>query len=250
MMFAVVIAMIPVLYTVVGDRSAYYIGRTLWFGLICLYSLVMNVVQVHWINLHEEFKCHGNITYTCFVECFEQLFSIPIIEMWYYFYFIFIALFFLMEYFMAQIRHNYTKVKVKTTQQPENSGEVQKGSMEAIRKQSPPKKIDFLNFHQEKKLLYLYLLHSLLQVGIQTVFLCLLTFKHLPIMRQGKTHCSTNSCSTPIHCLIRNSPGKRMSIYGLITLSTVNISLGSGYFIYSIHHYLLEARSASKIQIY
>lgn len=242
--------MIPVLYTVVGDRSAYYIGRTLWFGLICLYSLVMNVVQVRWINLHEEFKCHGNITYPCFVECFEQLFSIPIIGMWYYFYFIFIALFFLMEYFMAQIRHNYTKVKVKTMQQPENSEEVEKGSMEATRKQSPSQKIALLNLHKEKKLLYLYLLHSLLQVGIQTVFLCLLTFKHLPIMRQSKTRCSTNSCSTPIHCLIRNSPGKRMSIYSLITLSTVNISLGSGYFIYSIHHYLIEARSASKIQIY
>lgn len=163
-----------------------------------------------------------------------------------------------MEYFTAQIRHNYTKVKIETMQQPENSGEVEKGSMEAIRKQSSSQKIDFLNFHKEKKLsvstyilyLYLYLLHSLLQVGIQTVLLCLLTFKHLPIMRQSKTHCSTNSCSTSIHCLIRNSPGKRMSIYGLITLSTINISLGSGYFIYSIHHYLLEARSASKIQIY
>lgn len=242
--------MIPVLYTAVGDRSAYYIGRTLWFGLICLYSLGMNVVQVHWINLHEEFKCHGNITYPCFVECFEQLFSISIIGMWYYFYFIFIALFFLMEYFMAQIWHNYTKVKIETMQQPENSGEVEKGSMEAIRKQSSSQKIDFLNFHKEKKFLYLYLLHSLLQVGIQTVLLCLLTFKHLPIMRQSKTHCSTNSCSTSIHCLIRNSPEKRMSIYGLITLSTINISFGSGYFIYSIHHYLLEARSASKIQIY
>lgn len=80
-MLAVTISMIPVLYTAVGDRSAYYIGRTLWFGLICLYSLGMNVVQVHWINLHEEFKCHGNITYPCFVECFEQLFSISIIEM-------------------------------------------------------------------------------------------------------------------------------------------------------------------------
>lgn len=238
--------MIPVLYTVVGDKSTYYIGRTLWFSLICLYSLAMNVVQVHWINLREEFKCHGNITYPCFVECFEQLFSIPIIGMWYYFYFIFIALFFLMEYFMAQIRHNYTKVKMETMQQPENSEEVEKGSMEAIRKQSPSQKIALLKFHQEKKLLYLYLLHFLLQVGLQTVLLCLLTFKHLPVISQNNFYCSTNDCPGPYHCLIWEVSEKWLSIYTLSTFSAIIILLGIGSFVYGIYHYLLRARSVSK----
>nr|XP_015859972.1 uncharacterized protein LOC107402338 [Peromyscus maniculatus bairdii]XP_042129907.1 uncharacterized protein LOC107402338 [Peromyscus maniculatus bairdii]XP_042129908.1 uncharacterized protein LOC107402338 [Peromyscus maniculatus bairdii] len=249
MMVALTIAVIPVLHTAAGDQSGYYIGRTLWFGLICLYSLVIYVVQVPWHKIREEFNCLGNSTYPCLVECYEQLFSIPITGMWYYFYFIFIALFFLMEFFIAQIRHKHIKIKMKSMpQESENIAEMEKGSMEAIRKQSSSQVL-FLNFHQEKKLLYLYLFHSLLQVSIQTVFLCLLTNKHLPIVSQGKTHCSTNSCAT-LHCLIRKTAEKRVTIYGLITLSIIIIFLGAGYFLYSIHHYLLQVQSASKIQIY
>lgn len=87
---------------------------------------------------------------------------------------------------MAQIWHNYTKVKIETMQQPENSGEVEKGSMEAIRKQSSSQKIDFLNFHKEKKFLYLYLLHSLLQVGIQTVLLSMPAHIQTPAHNETK----------------------------------------------------------------
>ncbi|KAL6088567.1 hypothetical protein STEG23_030561 [Scotinomys teguina] len=250
MTLAVTIAMIPVLYTVAGDRSGHYIGRTLWFGLICLYSIVMYVVQVSWDNIHEEFTCHGNITTPCLVECYEQLFSIPITGMWYYFYFLFITLFFLMEFVMAQIRHKHVKTKMKSKwQEPESTVDVGRGSREAVRKQGPSQVTAFLNFHQEKKLLYLYLFHSLLQISIQTVFLCLLTNTHLPIVSQGKIHCSTNTCST-LHCLIRKTSEKMVTIYGLITLSICIIFLGAGNFIYSIHHYLQRAQSASKIQIY
>lgn len=241
--------MIPVLYTAAGDKSGYYIGRTLWFGLIHLYSLVMYVVQVHWNKNHEDFNCHGNITRSCRVECFEELFSIPITGMWYYFYFIFITLFFIMEFFMAQIRHKHTKVKEKSMQETDNTREMEKGTMEAIRKQSPSQETSSQNFHQKKAFLYLYLLHTLLQVSFQTMFLCLLTFKHLPIVSHGKTHCNTNSCSTSFHCLLMKTSAKKMTIYGLITLSIINIVLGASYFIYSIYHYLLEARSASKIPI-
>ncbi|EGW09373.1 hypothetical protein I79_006565 [Cricetulus griseus] len=241
--------MIPVLYTVAGDKSGYYIGRTLWFGLIYLYSIVMYVVQLPWNKIHEEFDCHGNISRCCVVECFEQLFSIPITGMWYYFYFLFLALFFLMEFFMLQVRHTHIKVKVKSKQETDKTVDMEKDFMEAFMKQSQPQKIPILNFHQKKTLLYLYLFHALLQVSIQTVFLCLLLFKHLPIVSQSKSHCNTNSCSTPLHCLLSKTSAKRMTVYGLITLSITNIVLGASFFIYSIYHYLLEEHSPSKIPI-
>lgn len=239
MTIVVTIAMLPVLYTVAREKSGYYIGRILWLGLSYIYSILICVVQLPWNNIHEEFNCHGNITYLCLVECFEQLFSIPITGMWYYFYFIFIAFLFLMEFLMAQIRHKHAKVKVKSMQETENSEE-----MEAI------KNIFFVNFHQEKKLLYLYLLHFLLQVSIQVVFLCVLTFKHLPIVSQDNIHCSTNSCSTPFHCVMTYTAVKKMTIYALITMSILIIVFGTSYFIYCIYHYLVAARSASKILIY
>lgn len=240
------IGVIPVLYSMASDKSGYYTGRTLWLGLISVYSMVVYMVRLPWYHLYDDFKCHESIAYPCLTECFEQVFSIPITEMWGYCYFLFILLFFLMEYFMAQIRHNYTKVKVKTTQQPDNSGEVEKGSMEAIRKQSPSQKIDFLNFHQEKKLLYLYLLHFLLQVSIQTVLLCLLTFKHLPVISQNNFYCSTNDCPGPYHCLIWEVSEKWLSIYTLSTFSIIIILLGIGSFVCGIYHHLLRARSVSK----
>lgn len=50
----------------------------------------MYVAQWPW-HSYEDVKCQGNITYPCPMECFKQLFTIPILEMWCYFYFIFIS---------------------------------------------------------------------------------------------------------------------------------------------------------------
>lgn len=243
------IGVIPVLYSVASDQSGYYAGRTLWLALISVYSMVVYVVRLPWQHIYEDFKCHENIAYPCLMECFEQLFTIPFSEMWCYFYFIFITLFFLMEFFMAQIRHKHNKVKEKSVQEPENTGEMEKGSMEAIRKLSPSQKISFLKFHEERELLYLNLLHFLLQVSIQTVSFCLITFKHLPMISQNSFYCSTSECPGPYHCLIWEASEKQLSIYTLSTFSVIIILLGTGSFVYTIYHHLLMARSVSKIRI-
>ncbi|XP_040594983.1 uncharacterized protein LOC121137128 isoform X2 [Mesocricetus auratus] len=179
--------------------------------------------------------------------------AIPVLyslaEMWSYFYFIFITLFFLMEFFMAQIRHKHTKVQEKSMQETDNTEEMEKGIMEAIRKQSPSQKTSFQNFHKERELLYLNLLHFLLQVSIQTVSFCMLTFKHLPMISQNSFYCSTNDCPGPYHCLIWEAFEKQLSIYTLSAFSVIIILLGTGSFVYSIYHHLLMARSVSKVRI-
>nr|XP_012603226.1 uncharacterized protein LOC105861877 isoform X2 [Microcebus murinus] len=182
---AAVAGLIPVLHSVAGDKSGYYIGRQLWFGLIALYGVVVYVVRMPWAHIHEDFWCHGNITYPCLIECFEKNFSNPVMGIWYFFFFIFATLFFLMEFFMAQIRHKQVKMK----------------SMDLV---------------------------------------------HLPLVTQAVIHCSTYDCPGPYLCLIRATMEKRMSIYTLITLSFLIIVFCTGFFMYSIHHYLLKGISSFK----
>ncbi|XP_036036707.1 uncharacterized protein LOC118579510 [Onychomys torridus] len=248
---ALMIGVIPVLYSAASDKSGYYAGRTLWLGLTSVYSLVVYVVRMPWYHIYEDFKCHGNIPYPCLMECFEQMFAIPVSELWCYFYFIFIILFFLTEFFMAQIRHKHTKEKEKFTQQgKENTVEMEKDSTKAIKKQSPSQKISFLKSHQEKEVLYLNLFHTLLQVSIQTVSFCLLTNKHLPLISKNNFHCSTDGCPGPYHCVIWEISEKELSLYTLGIFSIIIIILGTGSFVYSIYHHLLMARSVSKVWIF
>ncbi|XP_012603223.1 uncharacterized protein LOC105861877 isoform X1 [Microcebus murinus] len=240
---AAVAGLIPVLHSVAGDKSGYYIGRQLWFGLIALYGVVVYVVRMPWAHIHEDFWCHGNITYPCLIECFEKNFSNPVMGIWYFFFFIFATLFFLMEFFMAQIRHKQVKMKSMDLV----VGAAEEGSMTGIQEHIlSSKEKSILNFHQEKMLLLLYLLYFLLQVGTQCVFLFLLMFQHLPLVTQAVIHCSTYDCPGPYLCLIRATMEKRMSIYTLITLSFLIIVFCTGFFMYSIHHYLLKGISSFK----
>uniref|UniRef100_H0Y1X6 Connexin N-terminal domain-containing protein n=1 Tax=Otolemur garnettii TaxID=30611 RepID=H0Y1X6_OTOGA len=234
---AAVAGLIPVLHSLAGDKSSYYIGRQLWFGLIALYGVVVYVVRMPWAQIHEDFWCHGNITYPCLIECFEKSFRNPVTGTWYFFFFIFTTLFFLMEFLLAQIRHKQVKVKSVDLA----VGDAEEGSLVGIQEHIiATKKKSILNFHQEKMLLALYLMYFLLQVGAQCVFLFFLTFQHLPLVKQAIISCTTSDCPGPYLCLIRATMEKRMSIYTLITLSILIILFCTGFFVYSIHHYLLK----------
>nr|XP_025707567.1 uncharacterized protein LOC112808621 [Callorhinus ursinus] len=239
---AAVAGLIPVLHSVASDKSGYYIGRQLWFGFIAAYGVVVYMVRIPWASVHEDFWCHGNITDPCLIECFEKHFSSPVVGTWYFFFFIFLALFFLMEFFMAQIWHK--QIKVKSVESV--ASEIEEGFMVGIQEHVPSLKKSILNFHQEKMLLLLYLLYFLLQVGAQCVFLFLLMCQHLPLVNQTIIHCSTESRPGPYFCLIRGIMEKQMSIYILITLSFMIILFCSGFFIYSIHHYLLKGLASAK----
>ncbi|VTJ68091.1 Hypothetical predicted protein [Marmota monax] len=241
---AVVAGLIPVLYSVAADKSGYYIGRQLWFGLMAMYGVVVYVVNLPWTHIRKDFWCHGNITYSCVIECFETSFSEAVVGTWYLFYFIFLTLFFLMEIFLAQIRHKHSRVKSVVS-----ATEVEEGSLMGIQEEVTCSKKSTVDFHQEKMLLLLYLLHFLLQMGVQCVFLYFLMYRHLPMVMNSIIYCGSDECPGPYLCLIRDISDKQMSIYTLLTLSLAIIFLCLGFFVYSIHHYPLKGLSINKLWI-
>ncbi|KAL1784645.1 gap junction beta-3 [Sigmodon hispidus] len=246
---AVIVRLIPKLHTVVSSESGYYIGRQLWFGLVVVYGMVLYVANIPWLSIREDFICRGNITLPCLIKCFEKRFSVPVLGTWYFFYFIFIALFCLVEVFMTQLRQKQVKVMKSMVSMISMVKNLEEGSMVTNKELGPSWTKSILNLHREKILLLLYLLYFLLQVTSQCIFLFILLFKQHPLVKQGCTHCSTISCPGPYCCLIRASVEKQMSIYILSTLSISIILLGTSFFAYSIYHYLLKGHASSKVQI-
>ncbi|XP_040611706.1 uncharacterized protein LOC121143589 isoform X3 [Mesocricetus auratus] len=106
---AVIAQLIPKLHSLASSESGYYIGRHLWFGLVVLYGMVVYVAHISWAHIKEDFICSENITLPCLITCFGKRFPIPIMGTWYFFYFIFIALFCLIEVFMALLREEQVK---------------------------------------------------------------------------------------------------------------------------------------------
>ncbi|XP_044867426.1 uncharacterized protein LOC123367322 [Mauremys mutica] len=232
---AAVAGIIPVLHSLAGDETSYYIGRKLWFGFLGLYTVVIYVERLPWISLNSDFRCHGNISAPCMGECFEQHFNKPIIGTWYMSCFLFLCVFLLMEFFVFQLRHK--QIKVKAGQEKE----VEVSSMVGVQEESQSQRsVPVIDFHIQKSLLSLYLFNFLLQLVIQSVFLSILLNDHLPRVNSASILCSTKLCPGPYNCLVMGSMEKRMSIYTLATLAILIIIFCSAIFIYSIHHYLLK----------
>lgn len=245
---AVIVRLIPKLHSVVSRESGYYIGRQLWFGLVVLYGMVLYVAHMPWVHIKDDFICSGNITLPCLMKCFEKIFSVPVLGTWYFFYFLFIALFCLVEVFMAQLRQKEVKVMKSMMPMKFRSTDLEEGSMVLEKQLSPSWRRSILNFHQAKMLLLLYLLYVLLQATSQGTFLLILLFQQRPLVRHGSTHCSTSSCPGPYRCLTKASMEKKMSIYLLATMSASTVILGAGFFVYGIYHYLLKDRATSRVQ--
>ncbi|MEJ1284647.1 hypothetical protein NN561_015633 [Cricetulus griseus] len=245
---AVIARLIPKLHSLASRESGYYIGRQLWFGLVVLYGMVVYVAHIPWIHIKEDFICRDNITLPCLMKCFGQRFPIPIVGTWYFFYFVFIALFCLVEVFMAQLREEQVKVMKSMVSMMSMARDLEEGSTVPNKELTASWKRSILNLHREKILLLLYLLYFLLQVIFQCIFSFILLFQQGPLMKQGIIHCSTSSCPGPYCCLVRGSMEKKMSIYILATLSVSIIILGTSFFVYSIYHYLLKDRAFSKMQ--
>ncbi|XP_025055171.1 uncharacterized protein LOC112549648 [Alligator sinensis] len=232
---AAVAGIIPVLHSLAGDESSYYIGRKLWFGFLGLYTVVIYVERLPWIYLHKDFLCHGNLSSPCLGECFEQHFHKPIIGTWYMSCFLFLCAFLLMEFFVSQLRHKQTKVKA----QQENEAEL--SSMTGVQEDSSSHKgVRIIDFHIQKSVLGLYLFYFLLQLVIQAVFLSILINDQLPRVSGYPILCSTTNCLGPYQCLVQGSMEKRMSIYTLATLAVMIIVFCIAFFLYSIHHYVLK----------
>ncbi|XP_040611705.1 uncharacterized protein LOC121143589 isoform X2 [Mesocricetus auratus] len=160
---AVIAQLIPKLHSLASSESGYYIGRHLWFGLVVLYGMVVYVAHISWAHIKEDFICSENITLPCLITCFGKRFPIPIMGTWYFFYFIFIALFCLIEVFMALLREEQVKVMKSMVSMMSLAKDLEGGLMVPNKELSISWKKSILNLHREKSLLLLYLLYTLLQ---------------------------------------------------------------------------------------
>ncbi|XP_007503894.1 uncharacterized protein LOC103097117 [Monodelphis domestica] len=229
---ATLAGLIPTFISVTGDGNGYYSGRLLWFGFLGVYGVVIYVVQMSWDSIDHDFWCQGNVTFLCQTECFEKHFNMAIVGLWYFFFFIFLAAFFLMEFFIVHIISGHIKMKVM-----ESISEVEEGSMVGIQENNQSPKKNTQNIGQQKMLLGLYLFYFFLQLTFQTTFLCILIFRHLPLVNGDAIFCYTDTCPDPKICLVKGTVEKRMSIYTLITMSTMIIIFCIVFFIYSVYYY-------------
>ncbi|XP_059969733.1 uncharacterized protein LOC132499258 [Mesoplodon densirostris] len=136
--------LVPVLHSVAGDKSGYHVGQQLRFGFIAVYEVVVHVVPMPRALIHEDVWCHGNITCRCLAECFENRFSSLTVGLGRFSFFCF-----LMEFFMAQVRHK--QIKARSVESV--AGDVEEGSVVGIREQVPSPKTAAPNFYWEEMLL-------------------------------------------------------------------------------------------------
>ncbi|XP_023360406.1 uncharacterized protein LOC111721094 [Sarcophilus harrisii] len=230
-----VTGLIPAFFSMAGDGNVYYSGRLLWFGFLGVYGVVIYVVQMPWAAINNDFWCHGNATLLCQMECFEKHFNMAVVGLWYFFLFIFLANFFLMEFFIVQILTRQNNMKAIET-----ISEVELGSMVGIQEATSLPRKNLLNIYMEKMLLFLYLFYFFSQLIFQTTFLWILVYRHLPLVNGSLIDCKTDTCQNPYLCLVRGTLEKRMSIYTLITLSTIIIVFCLAFFLYSAYHYLVK----------
>ncbi|XP_029462798.1 gap junction alpha-9 protein-like [Rhinatrema bivittatum] len=240
---AMVTGLIPILRTAI-EATTDYNGRTMWFGLLAIRLLTLYVSEMPWNKLDLDFQCNGNASEFCRKTCFNQHFDVPVVALWNFTYILFIISVLLMELFAAQLRHNLIKAKMKQELLgPFTEGE--HATLTGVKGHDLAQKDMMIDFHQQKKLLCLYLLCILLRLAIELGFLFILICWHLPKVNGTPVNCSTLLCPGPFQCLIRASVEKTMSIYMLCTLSISIISICFVFGFYSMCHYLVLGRSQS-----
>ncbi|XP_030044714.1 gap junction alpha-9 protein-like [Microcaecilia unicolor] len=238
---AMVTGLIPILRTAI-EATTDYNGRTMWFGFLAIRLLTLYVSEMPWSKLDLDFQCNGNVSEFCRKSCFNQHFDVPVVALWNFTYILFIISVLLMELFAAQLRHNLIKDKIKQELLgPFNEGE--QTNLTGVKGHDLAQKDIMIDFHQQKKLLCLYLLCILLRLVIELGFFYILIYWHLPKVNGAPINCSTLLCPGPFHCLVRASVEKRMSIYMLSTISVGIIIICCVFGFYSICHYLLLKRS-------
>lgn len=227
---AVVAGLIPTLHCVVRDESSYYFGRHMWFGFLAMYGLVIYMVQTPLDSIFKDFRCHENISDSYVSQCFEAHVSVPVRGIWYMFFSMSLAVFFLLEVLQNQIRHwktiNNKSVKKSKRRQT---------SQEAVITQDPsPKKPWSIHLQNKPLLLCSY---YFLQLVCQSVFAYQLLYKQLPLFNQHAIYCGTPDCPRSCICMFKGSQEKITSICTVLTLCCMMIIFCCGFLIYTIRKY-------------
>lgn len=227
-MAAIVTGLIPILRTAV-DSTTSYKCRSLWFGFLCIRLVVLFVAELPWFKLDSDFSCNSTRDSICVRACFNQHFDKPVMVAWNFLFVLLVLSVLVMELFTSHLR----SVAQKRTSQGGNAADVEA-------KPADPKAKMVIDLHRSRSTVVFYLLSVVLRVAVETWFVYVLLSWNLPKIEDGTFECKTDICPGLHVCLVRAAPEKRMSIYALVSVSSLVIVTSVFFCLYSIAHYLCK----------
>lgn len=231
-MAALVTGLIPILRTAV-DATTTYKCRSMWFGILCIRLVVLFLAQLPFTKLDADFSCNGTSD-ICTRACYNKYFDKPIMVAWNFIFVLVVVSALIMELFTSYLR----SMAVKRSSQAKADVELEaRGEAEAQVTSTDLRGRQVIDFHRHKGAVGIYLLSICLRILVEAWFVYILFNWNLPALNSGWYKCQTHPCPE-IHCALRASAEKRMSIYALACISGMVIVLSALFCIYSITHYL------------
>lgn len=229
-MAAIVTGLIPILRTAV-DSTATYKGRTMWFGLLCIRLVTIFLAQFPWKSLNDDFICNNSSAF-CIRACFNKHFDHSIVMAWHFLFILLVLSVLLMEIFSSHLRSSFQKKKEREMESESEQGGVIDPTMTVGGRL-------MIDLHKSKSSLVVYLFTLLLRIVVEVMFVYVLLFWVLPKLDKSVYDCelSFKGCSAQ-QCVVRGAAEKTMSVYALLFISALVIITSSGFFLYSIVHYL------------
>ncbi|ROI81841.1 Gap junction beta-5 protein [Anabarilius grahami] len=229
-MAAIVTGLIPILRTAV-DSTATYKGRTMWFGLLCIRLVTIFLAQFPWKSLNDDFICNNSSQF-CIKACFNEHFDRSIVMAWHFLFILLVLSVLLMELFSSHLRSSFQKKKEREMESESEQGGVIDPTMTVGGRL-------MIDLHKSKSSLVVYLFSLMLRIVVEVMFVYVLLFWVLPKLDKSVYFCelSFKGCSVQ-QCVVRGAAEKTMSVYALLFISALVIITSSGFFFYSIVHYL------------
>ncbi|KAM9336376.1 uncharacterized protein gjz1 [Symphorus nematophorus] len=231
-MAAIVTGLIPILRTAV-DATTTYKCRSMWFGFLCIRLVILFLAELPFNKLDADFTCNGTRDSICTKACFNKHFHKPMMVAWNFIYVLVVLSVLLMELFASHL-HSLAQKR-----SPQVDVELEVQGKEEVRVVSTDRSgRSVIDLHRDRRAVGFYLLSICLRVLVEVWFVYVLLSWNLPALENGPHKCLTDICSESQVCVVRAAPEKRMSVYGLASISGMIIVCSVLFFMYSIAHYL------------
>ncbi|XP_072523849.1 gap junction beta-3 protein-like [Salminus brasiliensis] len=230
-MAAIVTGLIPILRTAV-DSTTTYKGRAVWFGLLCVRLLTLFVAQMPWFKLDSDFNCNNTNT-MCTKVCFNKHFDKPVVMAWNFLFILLVLSVILMELFTAHVRNVLQKQILRERKM------VEVESLGELKIASAAGEVMILDMHGSMTAVFSYLFSMILRIVVEVWFVYVLLQWNLPKLSDEPFPCSVadHGCLGQ-QCLVRAAAEKRMSIYALVSISSMVIVISCLFCLYFVGHYI------------
>ncbi|XP_030631028.1 gap junction beta-4 protein [Chanos chanos] len=229
-MAAIVTGLIPILRTAV-DSTTTYKARTLWFGFLCIRLVTLFVAELPWFKLDSDFSCNAT-SEVCTRDCYNEYFNRPAVVAWNFLFVLLLLSVLLMELFSSYLRSTFQKKAAR------GGGGVEMGPSGEQKGDAADRSggMMIIDLHQQRSTLLFYLMSVVIRIVIEVWFVYILLFWNLAALDKEKFHCK--KCHYTVACLVRAASEKRMSIYALVSISSLSILTNCLFCFYAIGHYL------------